>query len=315
LLLIRVTGFTTHKGRSEQTGKTDTGASNYHTRLANTTKIIYLPSKNTSSTRLKRIDFMNSSESYSCCLTDDGGIPLDMTLKQLLIHPGGFFIESGGNDGVTQSNTLIFERLFGWYGILIEPSSSNIPKLLGNRPTAITVHAALTSLGKNGDLVGDLSGSLMGSLKDVTDQVGKNTVSRSLSSILDELSAPHVDFWSLDIEGYELNALQGVDWTRHRPTFILIEVWKDEQNALEKVMQSVNYIRCPGMDNYGSVSGWSHYTKHRDFLFMDSTNFEKNEKKFLARLRRCFEIQKFSWKPSSNSFTENMITVFNVVPL
>ena len=53
------------------------------------------------------------------------GVPLDVTLKKYVYRePNGFFIESGGQDGLFQSNTLIAEREFGWTGLLIEPASS-----------------------------------------------------------------------------------------------------------------------------------------------------------------------------------------------
>jgi hypothetical protein len=47
---------------------------------------------------------------------------------------------------------------------------------------------------------------------------------RTLSSILDEAGAPEVDLLSLDIEGYEAQALAGLDFDRHAPRFILVEM-------------------------------------------------------------------------------------------
>ena len=46
-----------------------------------------------------------------------------------------------------------------------------------------------------------------------------------LSDLLDQKGITHIDFWSLDIEDGELNALNGVNWDKHRPTYIMIEVW------------------------------------------------------------------------------------------
>ncbi len=48
--------------------------------------------------------------SFGCCKIDDGGVPLDHTMTQYLRHKHGFFIESGANNGVDQSNTLIFAK-------------------------------------------------------------------------------------------------------------------------------------------------------------------------------------------------------------
>ncbi|HEV2761676.1 MAG TPA: FkbM family methyltransferase, partial [Pyrinomonadaceae bacterium] len=46
---------------------------------------------------------------------------------------------------------------------------------------------------------------------------------RTLTSVLDEAGAPAVDFLSLDVEGFELGVLRGLDFDRHEPAAMLIE--------------------------------------------------------------------------------------------
>ena len=46
---------------------------------------------------------------------------------------------------------------------------------------------------------------------------------RTLGAIIEEHNISHIDLLSLDVEGYELQALQGLDLTRHKPEFILVE--------------------------------------------------------------------------------------------
>lgn len=41
---------------------------------------------------------------------------------------GGVFLELGGYDGLTGSNSLFFEKELGWTGLLIEPSPANFAK-------------------------------------------------------------------------------------------------------------------------------------------------------------------------------------------
>lgn len=55
---------------------------------------------------------------------------------------------------------------------------------------------------------------------------------RTLESILNDLpQVPPIDFFSLDVEGYELNVLQGLNIERYRPKYILVEAWcYDEVN-------------------------------------------------------------------------------------
>lgn len=50
---------------------------------------------------------------------------------------------------------------------------------------------------------------------------------RTLSELLGEIGSPEVDLLSLDIEGYEAQALRGLDLDRHAPRLILVEVHTD----------------------------------------------------------------------------------------
>jgi FkbM family methyltransferase len=45
----------------------------------------------------------------------------------------------------------------------------------------------------------------------------------TLSSLLDKHAIAKVDLLSLDVEGYELQVLKGIDFKRHRPEWMLIE--------------------------------------------------------------------------------------------
>jgi len=46
----------------------------------------------------------------------------------------GFFVEIGGQNGVTFSNTLQFEYSMGWKGILIDASPVNYDRMRRQRP-------------------------------------------------------------------------------------------------------------------------------------------------------------------------------------
>jgi hypothetical protein len=47
---------------------------------------------------------------------------------------------------------------------------------------------------------------------------------RPLSAVLDEAGAKRIDLLSLDVEGYEAEVLRGLDFSRHAPDWILIEM-------------------------------------------------------------------------------------------
>ena len=47
---------------------------------------------------------------------------LDRKLEKYVDYDYGYFVELGANDGVTQSNSLYFEKYRKWRGLLVEPS-------------------------------------------------------------------------------------------------------------------------------------------------------------------------------------------------
>ena len=66
---------------------------------------------------------------------------------------------------------------------------------------------------------------------------------RLLSDVLDEASITHVDLLTLDVEGFEASALRGLDLTRHRPRFLLIEMLREsEERPVIEAMLGAGYL-------------------------------------------------------------------------
>jgi hypothetical protein len=59
------------------------------------------------------------------------------------MQQGGTFVEFGGADGLTHSNSALLESGFGWRGLLLEPNPFEFPLLKRNRPACNAVHAAV----------------------------------------------------------------------------------------------------------------------------------------------------------------------------
>ena len=148
---------------------------------------------------------------------------LDEKLLTYLPLRGGVFVEAGANDGLSQSNTWFLEYYRGWSGLLVEP----VPELFALAKKfrgAAVVNAALGP--RDG-------GTLRLWLRDLmtTSRIGNDVDSndiievpvRSLSSLLDDAGIETIDLFSLDVEGHEIPALSGLDFSRHRPKYILVE--------------------------------------------------------------------------------------------
>jgi FkbM family methyltransferase len=187
---------------------------------------------------------------------------LDMSLNAIIDCDGGFFVEAGGNDGFTQSNTYWLERFRGWSGILVEPMPELAEHARIERPSSRVFQCALVPADRDGGTVlmhfGDLMSSVTGAHGDATadtawiepglvlgwrDPYDVEVPARSLSSVLDEAGAPEIDLLSLDVEGYEEQVLRGLDLTRHAPRWIVIEAHDVEAGRSRfEVMLGERYV-------------------------------------------------------------------------
>lgn len=181
---------------------------------------------------------------------------LDDKLAKYLNYKNGFFIEVGANDGYSQSNTYYLEKILGWRGILVEAIPGLYEKCIKERKKATCYNFALVENDFAEHSVIMYFAGLMSSIKDCC--VGSSytpphnseasyAVSvpvRTLESILDEIiSCPfEIDFFSLDVEGYELNVLRGIDLSKYKPKYILVETKRPDQ--VDRFLRDKKYSLC-----------------------------------------------------------------------
>lgn len=213
----------------------------------------------------------DSCKSYS--LTNAKGVPLDHLLRDIMPYNGGFFIEAGANDGIRQSNTKLFEEKYGWQGILIEPSKNIFPELCINRPHSRCFNCALGSFQQDGEIAfGDFDGHLMASLLGRLDRPkDQGVLIRSLQSILDICDITHVNFFSLDTEGYELNILKGIDFAKTTFDYILIEIYANQYDGIVSLLDSNGYELVCNLSGYNKIDNPNWDGSHNDYLFKNKT--------------------------------------------
>jgi FkbM family methyltransferase len=207
-------------------------------------------------------------------LTDSKNIPLDYKLDQIIRKPGGFFIELGANDGITQSNTAYFEFFKGWKGLLIEPSQEKYEQCCKNRPNSIVKNYACVDNSYHLDhILGDFTGSLMssvnGSRLNSSHLVSVPTI--TLERLLDQYTNPGqiIDLLSLDTEGYELPILRGLNLNKYRPRYMLIEIYAKDFNEIVSFLLSYNYVLHSNFSNYSLTTNPHWDGTHNDYLFID----------------------------------------------
>jgi FkbM family methyltransferase len=176
----------------------------------------------------------------------------------------GFFVEIGCIDGRRFSNTLYFEEK-GWKGLCVEAHPDYIPFLKQNRPNSIICHYAVGEKDED-DVIfySNDRGSL--STLDKTQEarwkkqyaeyfhgfVEKHVAKRTLNSIFKEQQVGHINILSLDIEGYEIPALQGLDLRVYQPDVLVIETDGDDQkNRQNEILSAAGYFSATSL--YGNI--------------------------------------------------------------
>ncbi len=171
---------------------------------------------------------------------------LDKKLERYLPERNGVFVELGANNGIDQSNTLYFEKYKGWSGVLVEPVLHNYFLCRGNRSLKNKIFCnACVSFEYKERFVPIAYANLMTTplieksdigekerhlergrqfLKDHEDIVIFGAAAKTLNDILLESDVPEcIDLLSLDVEGGELEVLQGVDLTKFSFRYMCIE--------------------------------------------------------------------------------------------
>lgn len=165
---------------------------------------------------------------------------------------GGTYLELGGMDGVTFSNTYVFNKALGWKGVIIELRKDLFAKMVTNRPDELalinagvcdkpqTLHAVYSDHQAVGGLY---EFAISKSFKEQWwrgIELGDDPRVQAIEcETLDNLlltNAPeaiYFDFLSIDVVGADLAALRSIDFGRTQ--FGVILVASDEYNEMKNM--------------------------------------------------------------------------------
>ena len=191
---------------------------------------------------------------------------LDTLMLEYINYNDGFFIEAGANDGLSQSNTALYEFDYGWKGLLVEPNFKKYLDCKKIRKNSIVENYALVSSNYTqktikGDFNNqDYENSLMAMVIDDGDyqddillyckneKIKNNQIVEvpaiTINDLLDKHKISKIDFFSLDVEGYEMSVLNGMDFSNVRPKYFLIETANrpEYQKIVRQYMKDENYL-------------------------------------------------------------------------
>jgi FkbM family methyltransferase len=139
----------------------------------------------------------------------------------------GIFVEVGANDPLVNSQTWHLEER-GWTGLLVEPLSELAAKLRARRKAKVAEVACGAPAHHGSVMTFKIAGTGSTLASEFTDaDLSAREIRRvpvaTLDSLLADAGFSTVDFVSIDVEGFELEVLQGFSLERFRPRLVLME--------------------------------------------------------------------------------------------
>jgi FkbM family methyltransferase len=180
----------------------------------------------------------------------------DIQLKKLLPRAPGTYVDIGCWHPVRASNTYYF-HLRGWKGICVDPNPELRVPFEAARPgdTLITAGVAPTAGSMEYFMLRDPHSSMntlsrqfledQGLMVHVKQTMAVPTV--PLADLLERYIGPddRLDFFDVDVEGYDLAVLQTNDWERFRPKIVVVEshdpLASDVQSETARYLADVGY--------------------------------------------------------------------------
>ena len=177
----------------------------------------------------------------------------------------GFYIDIGCQHPIRNSNTYLLYKK-GWSGINVDLDQGNIDLFNSSRPSDHNVSIAVSNEVGEVDLFYFHDKSPINTIDEKTSQfqnakvqsikkVKTNTLNNIIKS--SNYSGKKFDFLSIDVEGHELQVLQGLDFSMYSPDVIVVEYLDLSVSKLEiknlnieniinsevyKYLTSINYI-------------------------------------------------------------------------
>ncbi|MFV8819714.1 FkbM family methyltransferase [Haliea sp. E17] len=167
------------------------------------------------------------------CYSQEGE---ELILNRIFTKASGFYVDVGAHSPVRFSNThLLYRR--GWRGINIDPTpgleraflvarpeDKFYPCGVSNSPGELTLYMFKEGAYNTFDQQEKVR---LEKAKNIRCEEEVTVPVRTLNSILEAESVENIDLLSIDVEGFELAVLEGLDLERYQPAVMIVEIKRD----------------------------------------------------------------------------------------
>lgn len=166
----------------------------------------------------------------------------------------GYYIDIGANNGITASNTKMFEEL-GWNGICIEPNPDIYQQLIKNRK-CICVEGAISNIDQEYVEFCQIEGysEMLSGILDTYDENHKRRILNEQQiyggtrkkikvknfRFSDIVTEKNIDYLSIDTEGSELGIVKSINFNEYDIEIISVEN-NSNTNDIKCFLESVGY--------------------------------------------------------------------------
>ena len=191
----------------------------------------------------------------------------------------GFYVDVGAQHPIKNNNTYLLHKK-GWEGINIDLDQKNINLFNVSRKKDCNICAAISSLEKDANLYYYHEGSPINTLsREIADRqkaIIKETRAirtKTLTSILDnsKFKNKEIDFLSIDVEGVELEVLQGLNLNIYKPKIIVVELLDLDSKKLEIKNLNINNVINSEIYKYIEINNYTMINwLHSDIVFVNN---------------------------------------------
>lgn len=180
---------------------------------------------------------------------------MDLILEHIFkTKNDGFYVDVGCQHPIKNNNTYLLYKK-GWSGVNIDLDSVNIDLFNFFRPKDDNVKSAVSDKIETVKLFYYHQKSPINTLdkKVSLKQNAKiekeiNIQTNTLTDILNDFSINKIDLLTIDVEGYEIKVLKGLNFDKYNPSVIIVEFldleankWEIPYNNLDNVLKSEIY--------------------------------------------------------------------------